>query len=302
MKNIDAEYLLTSFQDKSEESTHEYKSAQIKIANYGFCERGVGGDTVKVYTPQLALIFYSTELPAKNRDTQKETTIKGTEYLKTYIEAYKEGVKYFENEFKVSPNIIFDKENAERYVNTIKSNFFDNWHKRNIDKSPIKGWVSIKGKYFLILSHAVVEKMGFYSGIVNRVEQLISDYTQQFSTFYVHEPQQSTKETKSIDSKEPENKYPKIFKNSYAYQMFIELKKLTVDKNPLADYGFIYYKLIDKKIGAINDNITHPKFIDFLRKEFDVDITAKKFTFKNQQNKQQAYNTTLEKYKANIID
>lgn len=108
--------------------------------------------------------------------------------------------------------------------------------------------------------------------------------------------------TDKYESTEPKNKYPKIFKNGYAYQMFIELKNLTVDKNHLADYGFIYYKLFDKKVGAINDNITHPKFINFLVKEFDADIVAKKFTFKNQQNKQQAYNTTLEKYKANIID
>lgn len=119
------------------------------------------------------------------------------------------------------------------------------------------------------------------------------------------EPQQSNTlplNTDKNESKEPENKYPKIFKNGYAYQMFIELKNLTVDKNHLADYGFIYYKLFDKKVGAINDNITHPKFINFLVKEFNADIVAKKFTFKNQQNKQQAYNTTLEKYKDNIID
>lgn len=128
--------------------------------------------------------------------------------------------------------------------------------------------------------------------------QNIIDYLKSIDV--TNEPQQSSKEIESIESIEPKNEYPKIFKNGYAYQMFIELKTLTVDKNHLADYGFIYYKLINKNVGAINDNITHPKFINFLVKEFDADIVANKFTFKNQQNKQQVYNTTLEKYKANL--
>ena len=165
--------------------------------------------------------------------------------------------------------------------------------------------------------HYIKEVLSKYQLTSIKAKEIVNDYKGSFSPDWnkniipfiidylksidvTNEPQQSSKEIESIESIEPKNKYPKIFKNGYAYQMFIELKNLTVDKNHLADYGFIYYKLINKNVGAINDNITHPKFINFLVKEFDADIIANKFTFKNQQNKQQAYNTTLEKYKANL--
>lgn len=122
--------------------------------------------------------------------------------------------------------------------------------------------------------------------------QNIIDYLKSIDV--TKEPQQS--------SKEPENKYPKIFKNGYAYQMFIELKNLTVDKNHLADYGFIFQKLVKKDLRAINETIKQAYFIKFLVKEFDADISATKFPHKDQQFKQQTYNTILVKYKANIID
>jgi hypothetical protein len=103
------------------------------------------------------------------------------------------------------------------------------------------------------------------------------------------------------DSKEPINLYPKIFKNGYAWEMFLELKRLSVDKNPLADYSFIYFKMFDKRLGAINETVTHPIFIKFLNDNCDTDISAKKLTFKDQLNKHKLYSTTLNKFQADIL-
>lgn len=214
--------------------------------------------------------------------------------------------------------------NSVDYVNKISAKFFDSeifdiCHRAKveiekgvinkcIDTNIIKHDLKLLDKrhFEFIEKHNLnhTDKMHVYNAYFETMQYLYDNLFNWFNSIsqFETEPLQSNRENKSIESKEPKNKYPKIFKNGYAYEMFIELKNLTVDKNPLADYGFIYYKLIDKKIGAINNNITHPIFIDFLRKEFDVDIVAKKFTFKDQKNKQQTYKTILEKYKTNIID
>jgi len=108
-------------------------------------------------------------------------------------------------------------------------------------------------------------------------------------------------ETQPIKTDIQNNPYPKIFKNLASYQMFIELKELTVTENIVADYSFIYHKLINEKLGAINDTVTHPIFINFLKKEYELDISANKLPFKDPKNKQPLYTTILNKYIADIV-
>jgi len=137
----------------------------------------LGNHKVKVYTPELALIFVSKELPARNIDTGIATTINGWDYLKTYIEAYKEGEQYFENEFKVSPNTLYGA-NAGQYVSDIHSNFFHVKH-----TGVIEGWSYVKRNYLITITYQAVKEYGYYSGIVSKVEELIEKYHQLFVTF-----------------------------------------------------------------------------------------------------------------------
>ncbi|HXB42306.1 MAG TPA: hypothetical protein VNZ49_17335 [Bacteroidia bacterium] len=100
----------------------------------------------------------------------------------------------------------------------------------------------------------------------------------------------------------PENLYPLIFKNGYAYQMFLELKELTVkNKTIVADYSFIFHKMKDKHLKAINAIVTGPAFIEFLNKNFKTEIDVKKLPFKNPNSKLQVYSTILNKYQSNIL-
>lgn len=110
-------------------------------------------------------------------DTQKETNINGYEYLETYIEAYKEGEQYFESEFKVSPNTLYGP-NAEQYVRDIHLNFFHVQH-TGINE----GWSYVKKKYPIILTHKAVKEFGYFSGIVNKVEEQVKKYPRLFATF-----------------------------------------------------------------------------------------------------------------------
>jgi hypothetical protein len=187
----DIRFWLTTFFEKQEQTRHHYKSFQREIENNGCFIVKADTDTVKVYTPELAVIFTSKELPARNMNTRKETTINGWEYLKTYIEAYKEGEQYFETEFKVSPNTLYGA-NAEQYVRDIHLNFFHVQH-TGINE----GWGYVKKKYPIILTHEAVKEFGYYSGIVNKVEEQVKKYPRLFATFdkceHNLQPQQTEK-------------------------------------------------------------------------------------------------------------
>lgn len=168
---------LTTYFEKLEQTKHPYKSFQREIENNGCFKVKTETDTVKIYTPELAVILTSKELPTINIDTQKGTTVNGWEYLKTYIEAYKEGEQYFETEVKASPNTIYGA-NAEQYVRDIHLNFFHVQH-NGVDE----GWGYVKKRYPTILTHKAVKEYGYYSGIVNKVEEQVKKYPLPFATF-----------------------------------------------------------------------------------------------------------------------
>jgi hypothetical protein len=173
----DTRFWLTTFFEEQEQTKHPYKSFKREIENNGCFKVKTETDTVKIYTPELAVIFTSKELPARNMDTQTETTINGWDYLNTYIEAYKEGEQYFETEFKVSPNTLYGA-NAEQYVRDIHLNFFHVKH-TGINE----GWGYVKKQYPIILTHKAVKEFGYYSGIVNKVEEQVKKYPRLFATF-----------------------------------------------------------------------------------------------------------------------
>ncbi|WP_242093604.1 hypothetical protein [Aestuariivivens sediminicola] len=194
----DIRYWLTSFSDQKEQDTHKYKSFQWQIENNGCFIINSNGETVKIYTPELAVIFTSNKLPVQNMDEQSETEINGRDYLETYIEAYKEGEQYFENEYKVPPGTLYGN-NAEKYVKDIHINFF---HIRHTEAN--EGWSYVKKQYPVILTYKAIREFGYYSGIVNKVEEQLKKYPRLFSTFDKCEHNVSTKPIDGNQKPKPE--------------------------------------------------------------------------------------------------
>ena len=173
----DSGFWLSTFWDEQAQTTPEYKGFQRDIQDYGFQIIKSGTDTVKVYRPELALMFSSKGFPARIRHTKTETTINGGDYLKTYIEAYKEGEQYFENEIKVSPSTMYGAY-AEQYVKGIHFNFFHAQH-----TGTIEGWGYVKNSFPIILTHQAIKEHGYYSGIVSKVEEEIKKHPLLFAKF-----------------------------------------------------------------------------------------------------------------------
>lgn len=177
MKQKDTAYLLEFFDDETKLKETNYKSFQRNIQLNGFSFATIGNDKVKIYTAELGLILTSKELLAFDTSTSKETTINGWEYLETYIEAYKEGKQYFENEFKVSPDTIYGT-NAEQYVRDIHENYF------HIQHAPTRiGWVSVKQNFPFLLTHRAIKEFGYFSGIVNKVDEQVKKHPRLFANF-----------------------------------------------------------------------------------------------------------------------
>ena len=202
-QKIDTSFWLTTFFEEQEQTKHEYKSFKSEIENNGCCKLKIDTDTVKIYTPELIVILLSKELPARNMETQIETTINGWEYLNTYIEAYKEGEQYFETEWKISTNTLYGA-NAEQYVRDIHLNFFHIQH-----TGTNEGWGYVKNSYPFILTHKAVREFGYYSGIVNKVEEQVKKYPQLFATFdkCEHTPPPQQPETETEQEQQVENDF-----------------------------------------------------------------------------------------------
>ena len=100
---------------------------------------------------------------------------------------------------------------------------------------------------------------------------------------------------------ELENPYPDIFKNGYAYQMFLELKEKVCEKTIAADYGFIFYRMKAENLKAIHPGVRHKAFSEFLEGNFNIKVRNSKLPNKNPAGKQYFYSAILKKYEANIL-
>lgn len=196
----DITYSLTSLDQDETKQTDIYNSLQADIQRNGFLQVKLGDKTYKVYTPEMEIILTSTELPVLNTKTKAKTTVNGWDYCVSYAKAYNEGEAYFENEHKLSTNTLYG-ENAEQYVKDIHYNFF---HAKITDFN--EGWSFVKKRYPVTINHEMIKKYGYFSGIVNKVNELIKKAPNLFSTFDKCEhnlPPQQT-ETKTDKLKVPQ--------------------------------------------------------------------------------------------------
>jgi len=246
----ETKFWLTTFFEEQEQTKHEYKSCKSEIENNGFFKVKTETDTVKIYTPGLAVILTSKELPAQNMDIKKETTINGWDYLKTYIEAYKEGEHYFETEHKASPNTLYGV-NAEQYVRDIHLNFFHVKH-TGINE----GWGYVKKQYPFILTHKAVKEFGYYSGIVNKVEEQVNKYPRLFAKFDKCEHNLPSQQTKFDKIKAP------------VLGLFCNLiNRIGIDKKEETESATVYCKRICDKFQLT--------YTDRVRQNYNVNETKK---------------------------
>jgi hypothetical protein len=264
-KNKDIRFWLTTFFEKQEQTKHRYKSFKREIENNGCFIVKTETDNVKIYTPELTVILTSKELQARNMDTQIETTINGWDYLNTYIEAYKEGEQYFDAEFKVSPNILYG-ENAEYYVKDIQSNFF---HFQHIGTN--EGWGYVKNQYPYVLTHKAVKEFGYYSGIVNKVEEQISKFPKLFATFYKFEHNLEPKQPENIKNIDDiKELHTHIFKGN-AFEVWQAMfDSFQITESSRTDVKFMFEEM--KKDNLIHNTVNQKAFLNWISITYQITV------------------------------
>lgn len=173
----DLQYSLLDLFDEQTENTSKFKSLKRHIENNGFIIFNKETDAVNVYTPELAFIFTSKELPVTEMFKSKEIKINGLDYVKTFTEAYRKGESYFDTEFGISKDTLFGI-NAESYVKGLHENYIHIKHPEIND-----GWRWAKRTFPLTLSHKDIRKYGYYSGIVSKVDRLVKTYPKLFEAY-----------------------------------------------------------------------------------------------------------------------
>lgn len=255
----DTRFQIKASFNKEGPAKYEYKSFQEEIKNNG----GFTVNKVRIYTPELTFILFSKELPAFNMDTKEQIILNCFPYFETYVKAFNEGVKYFDNEFAILPNTLYGV-NAKQYVRDIHFNYF---HKRL--KGSFTGWHFVEEQYPGILTHKEISKFGYYSGIVSRVEEMAKNYPHLFQDFdkceYDVHPQPT--ETKAEQVKPNFKKILTEIKDSEN-----QLLKGLPMKNVIK-----HFEIMTKKKNK-NGNVflTIEQLISFLKKGFLNDTTQPK--------------------------
>lgn len=171
----DTPYILNRFW-KGNTVPDFYLLAKDEIERRGHISFNCDEENVNVYQPILAYIFKASRVSVRNMDTKEDIEIDGLPYLKTFIQGYKEGINYFEQDFKA----LYSPFDTDKLVAAIKSNYFDT----RLEKEGKIGWEKVKKFVPANLNHKTIKEEGYFSGIVSRVEEIVSTHPQLFQDFY----------------------------------------------------------------------------------------------------------------------
>lgn len=127
----------------------------------------INGD-VNVYSQHLAVLFFSIEpIRAQNSITLERYEINPKDLLAIYTEGYKEGVKQFSDEYRLTMKDLTTID-TENHVEALKASYFHNggWMSLN-------GWVSAKSTVFSSFTLERLKEFGKESGLLSEADKYI---------------------------------------------------------------------------------------------------------------------------------
>lgn len=219
-----------------------------------------------VYTPELAFILISRGLPVKNLETKKLEAINSSNiFARTFIKGFSEGAKHFKEWHERYPSF------NDAMVKDLHYNYFHANHRPFME-----GWVFVKSKFPLILTQKEIFDFGFYSGIVNEADTLVTAHPEIFN-----DSSQCTETAQNEVSAPPseEREGPSIkgaSYSAYAYALKLSTKNISLDKKGYGvNDGENYAKMFNLKSGVtlynrwieFDDKIKNPKQFESIARE-----------------------------------
>lgn len=186
-------YPLPTIIDYSYLETLEYNKFKRLIAKNGFLRVKTDELNVCIYNPVLALIFTSKEFPATTGFPSVQTVINGGDFLNSYIEGYKVGIQYFNENYKPSLSVLYG-EKSEHFISDIRNLYIKHLKRDGGD---------IKTDIPLRMSNQVAYQFGECSGIVSMIEELANLHPSLFTNESERGKPHSSQSTKfkGFDSK-----------------------------------------------------------------------------------------------------
>ncbi|OIQ16606.1 MAG: hypothetical protein BM557_09855 [Flavobacterium sp. MedPE-SWcel] len=175
-KVYDEPHLVTSLHDESAFNDKVYKDIKRGIDIDKFDRVHYNKYPLKIYTVNLAYILSISNIEVQNVITQKKEIINTKVFLKEYNSGYLEGQNYFDKNFKVSASVLYG-DKANEYLSNISYNYSE---AEITDVTTNKGWRYVREFDAMVLTRKRVKTVGFYSGIVDKVETLVKEHPNLF--------------------------------------------------------------------------------------------------------------------------
>lgn len=194
--NLDIRFLVQSYESDTDNLIN-YSFLINYIKEKGFFVINSNLKPAKIFTPELAYVLLNQNLQIKNFKTDTVKYINGTYLWATYIEAYSQGEKYFKVEYKASSEILYGS-NCESYI----KNLHYKYH-HDLTVNPYEGWKFVKKYYPELITHKQIALFGFYSGVINSLEEVIKEHPKVFQSFnkYQYEEKTENLELTTLQSK-----------------------------------------------------------------------------------------------------
>ena len=126
----------------------------------------------------IRFLLHMDTIPAYDRINGKPCTLVTEKFFNDFNEGYANGIEYFDKHFTVSTDTLY--QNQEKYVSDLNFHFYDSY----IDDIT-EGWHSIINQEVFDFGKSEVRRQGYYSAIINMVEELVYRYPSLFVDFFV---------------------------------------------------------------------------------------------------------------------
>lgn len=172
----DTLYFICPLEENSNKSKVELESLKINIEHNGCASFNYGDKNLNVYSYQLAFIFSIDRLLVVNKETKDKIEIETEVFFNTYKKAFEKGSEFFKTDYSIHPNTLYG-ENGKLFIKDLISNYSS-----PINNETTKGWAFVKEYTPKILSHQIIDKFGYYSGIISEADKFIKKHSQLFSS------------------------------------------------------------------------------------------------------------------------
>ena len=164
-------YLIELNYESQNRFKHLLKSFAHEIESNGFVKMISDEDVVNIYQPEIALILVSEEFPVLNLNNNKKELINGRAFQDDFIKGFKEGEAHFNEEYKVSTNTLYG-DNSKKYVEDLLHKYYEKG-----DNQLSTGWsIYVRNGLPYFITSKSIWKIGYYSGIVSKVDELMLKY------------------------------------------------------------------------------------------------------------------------------